>query len=83
MSLQVDVVSPEKILWTGEATMVKCRTIDGDIEFLDGHAPFLGLLGTGEFEVLAQNGERTSFAIDGGFVEVNNNSVILLVESTN
>lgn len=83
MTLKVDVVSPEKILWTGDATMVKCRTIEGDIEFLTGHSPFLGLLGTGEFEVLAQSGERTAFAIDGGFVEVNNDQVILLVESTN
>ena len=49
MSLQVQVVSPERILWTGDAAMVTARTVEGgDITFLTGHAPFVGALETGK-----------------------------------
>ena len=45
MALRVELVSPERILFTGDAEMVICRTIGGgDIAFLTGHAPFLGAL---------------------------------------
>jgi F-type H+-transporting ATPase subunit epsilon len=40
--LTVDVVSPERVLYTGEADMVVCRTSEGEIAFLPGHVPFLG-----------------------------------------
>ena len=43
MPMQVELVSPERILFSGEATMVVCRTTDGDVAFLTDHAPFLGL----------------------------------------
>ena len=47
--MQVELVSPERILFSGEADMVICRTVDGgDIAFLAGHAPFLGALTSGE-----------------------------------
>ena len=44
MTLQVELVSPERILYSGEADMVVCRTTDGDIAFLTDHAPFVGAL---------------------------------------
>ena len=49
MTLQVELVSPERILWTGEADMVIARTVGGgDIAFLSGHAPFVGALDIGK-----------------------------------
>ena len=46
--MQVELVSPERILWSGEAEMVITRTLGGgDIAFLPGHAPFVGALGIG------------------------------------
>ena len=45
MALEVQLVSPERILYTGEATMVVCRTVGGgDIAFLTGHTSFIGAL---------------------------------------
>ncbi|MCB1038197.1 MAG: hypothetical protein KDA94_01495, partial [Acidimicrobiales bacterium] len=39
MTMQVQVVSPERILWSGDAELVTCRTVEGgDITFLTGHA---------------------------------------------
>ena len=44
MTLQAEVVSPERILYSGEADMVVARTVAGEIAFLSNHAPFLGAL---------------------------------------
>lgn len=76
--MQVDLVSPERILWSGEADMVVCRTTDGDIAFLSNHAPFVGALGIGAVKIEEPGGQQTKFAVHGGFVEVSHNKVVLL-----
>ncbi|MGI8754908.1 MAG: ATP synthase F1 subunit epsilon [Acidimicrobiales bacterium] len=79
MSLQVQVVSPERILWSGDAESVTCRTVDGgDIAFLNGHAPFVGALEIGLVTIRPDEGEDLVLAVHGGFVEVSNNEVSLL-----
>ena len=78
MALQVEVVSPERILYSGEAEMVICRTEGGDIAFLTGHAPFVGALGIGEVRVQQVDGEEVRAAVHGGFVEVRDNRVVIL-----
>ena len=79
MAFQVEIVSPERILWSGEADMVICRAAGGDIAFLTGHAPFVGSLGVGEVRVRpAGGGQEVVAAVDGGFVEVKDNRCIVL-----
>jgi F-type H+-transporting ATPase subunit epsilon len=78
MTLQVELVSPERILWSGEADMVIARTIDGEIAFLTGHAPFIGALGIGRVQINTPTGEVVRAAVHGGFVEVSNNKVTIL-----
>ena len=78
MTMQVDLVSPERILWSGEADMVVCRTMDGDVAFLSNHAPFIGALDIGMVKIEEPGGRQTRFAVHGGFVEVSNNKVTLL-----
>ena len=81
MTLQVQVVSPERILWTGEAEFVTCRTVEGgDISFLSGHAPFVGALETGKVTIRPAEGADTEFAVHGGFVELSNDRVSLLTD---
>ena len=72
MPMQVELVSPERILWSGQAEMVIARTVGGgDIAFLPGHAPFVGALGTGILTVRpAGGGVDEKVAVHGGFVEV-------------
>jgi len=72
MAMQVELVSPERILWSGEAEMVIARTLGGgDIAFLPGHAPFVGALGTGIVTIRpAGGGADEKVACHGGFVEV-------------
>ena len=81
MTMQVQVVSPERILWTGDAELVTCRTVEGgDITFLTQHAPFVGALETGQVTIRPETGDDTHFAVHGGFVEVSNDQVSLLTD---
>jgi F-type H+-transporting ATPase subunit epsilon len=79
MALQVQLVSPEQVLFEGEADMVVVRTLqEGDGAFLTGHAPFLGALATWPIELVLSDGTRRVFAVHGGFVEVSNDRVTIL-----
>jgi F-type H+-transporting ATPase subunit epsilon len=78
MALDVALVSPERILFTGEADMVICRTTDGEIAFLTGHAPLVGALGIGTVRIKLSDGEEIKAAVHGGFVEVRDNRVSIL-----
>lgn len=78
MSLHVELVSPERILYSGEADMVIARTAGGDIAFLTGHAPFVGTLGIGKVVVRESTGTSVIAAVHGGFVEVKDNRVVVL-----
>ena len=78
--MEVQLVSPEQVLYVGEADMVIARTLGGgEIAFLTGHAPFLGALDDSPVRlVLADGGQQERFAVHGGFVEVANDRVIML-----
>lgn len=78
MALNVELVSPERILWSGDADMVVARTSEGDIAFLTGHAPFLGTLGIGAVTIEETGGRQTKIAVHGGFIEVSQNKVTIL-----
>jgi F-type H+-transporting ATPase subunit epsilon len=79
MTLEVQVVSPERILWSGEAERVITRVVDGgDIAFLTGHTTYLGQLGSGVTEIATVDGEVVKVAVHGGFVEVSHDRVSLL-----
>lgn len=81
MTMQVQVVSPERILWSGDADLVTARTVEGgDITFLTGHAPFVGALQTGKVTVRPADGSDTYFAVHGGFVEVSHDNISLLTD---
>ena len=76
--MQVELVSPERILFSGEATMVVCRTLDGEIAFMSNHAPLIGLLGIGPVRIYQGDQLIERAAVHGGFVEVSNDKVTIL-----
>lgn len=78
MTLEVALVSPERILYTGDADMVVARTPEGEIAFLSGHAPFVGTLEIGAVRVILPDGAQVKAAVHGGFVEVRDNKVSVL-----
>jgi F-type H+-transporting ATPase subunit epsilon len=79
VALQVQLVSPEQVLYEGAAEMVSVRTAEeGDIAFLTGHTAFLGALATWPVELVLDGGAREVFAVHAGFVEVSNDKVTIL-----
>ena len=82
MVLKVEVVTPEKRIFSGEATMVQARTLSGDLGILPGHISLLGVLVDGEVVVKESNGQSTTFQIHGGFLSVNKDRVSILGESS-
>jgi len=78
VALQVELVSPERILYSGEADMVIARTVGGgDIAFLPGHAPFVGALEIATVTIRSGGGDEL-VAVHGGFVEVSGDTVTIL-----
>jgi F-type H+-transporting ATPase subunit epsilon len=77
--VDVQLVSPEQILYQGVGKMVVVRTLGGgDIAFEDNHAAFLGALDDWPARVKFEDGSQAWFAVHGGFVEVSKNQVIIL-----
>ncbi len=82
VTLHVELVSPEQVLYSGDASMVVARTAGGgDIAFLTGHAPFLGVLEPGVVRVIEDEGAELRVAVFGGFVEVNHDRVSILSDA--
>lgn len=77
--LNVQVVSPESVSYTGEASMVVARTIEGgDIAFQPGHIPFIGILQVWSVDVVKEDGSRDTFAVHRGFVQVSDTDITIL-----
>jgi F-type H+-transporting ATPase subunit epsilon len=69
-TLEVHVVTPEREVWTGEASMIVARALDGDVGILPGHTPLVAVLRVGPLFIESVDSGRLSAAIDGGFVHV-------------
>jgi F-type H+-transporting ATPase subunit epsilon len=73
---QVDIVSPEKVLFSGEANMVITRTLGGgEIAFQAGHAPFVGALVENHTRIFLTDGTVQDVAVHRGFVEVSSGEI--------
>jgi F-type H+-transporting ATPase subunit epsilon len=78
VTLHVELVSPERILYSGEADMVIARTIGGgELAFLTGHSLFVGALDIATVTIRSSSGDEVA-AVHGGFVEVSNDRVTIL-----
>ncbi len=80
MSLRIELVSPEKIVYEGDAELVIARTSDGEIGFQPGHVPFVGNLVSSVVRVALSDGGVQRIAVHSGFVEVSDNHVALLCD---
>ena len=79
-TMQVDVVSAEEQLFSGEASEVYARSVDGEIGILPGHQPVLLMLEEAPVRVKTSGGAEESFDIAGGFLEFRNNRLIVIGE---
>jgi len=80
-TVHVELVSVERLLWSGDATMVIARTTEGELGVLPGHAPLLGELAPGGIvRIQEEGGEELVFAVHGGFLSVTEEGVSVLAE---
>ncbi len=80
-SFQLEIITPEKIVLQDQASSLSAPGSHGGFQVLYNHAPLLSKLEIGELKVKDRNGNDTSFAVSGGFVEVRDNRVVVLVET--
>ena len=78
MTLRVELVSPERVVYEGEAELVIARTTAGEIGFQPGHVPFVGNLVSSVIRIALSDGGVQRIAVHSGFVEVSDNHVALL-----
>ena len=81
-TMRVEVVSPERVLFSGEGVQVITRTIDGgEIAFQPGHAAFLGALTENHTRIYLADGSIQNLAVHLGFVEVGADHVTILSDA--
>lgn len=78
--MQVELVAADRLVWSGEASMVIARTTEGDVGILPNHAPMLSLMVDGIVDVTTADNETWIAAVDAGFLSVANNRISILSE---
>lgn len=77
--MQVEIITPDATVFSGQAEALVVPGTDGLLGILNSHAPLISSLKEGEVKV-TQNGQDQLFNINGGVVEVQNNTVMVLAE---
>jgi F-type H+-transporting ATPase subunit epsilon len=81
MPLHFELVSPAKLLFSGEVASVQLPGTDGDMTILPGHAPVLSTLRPGVVVIEKDSGPAEKMYVRGGFAEVNAQGLTLLAET--
>lgn len=79
-NLQVELVAADRLVWSGEASMVLARTIEGDVGVMRGHEPMLSLLVDGVVDIQSVEGETWIAAVSSGFLSVAYDRVSILAD---
>jgi F-type H+-transporting ATPase subunit epsilon len=80
MPLLLEIVTPERQVFSEEVDSVVCPGIEGELGVLPHHAPLLTTLGVGELRI-RRGGEEEFFAIAGGFLQVRPDKVVVMAET--
>ena len=80
MPIQLEIVTPERLVYEDEVDSVNVPGIEGELGILPHHAPLLSILGFGELRI-RKGGAEESFAIVGGFVQVRPDKVVVMAET--
>ena len=78
--MHLEIITPDRKVFAGEATAVTLPGTEGQFQVLDRHAPLVSTLGRGDV-VVDLAGNKQTFLIDGGVVEVLRNKVLVLAEA--
>ncbi len=78
--MTIEIITPEKTVFTGKVDLVQLPGIDGSFEILNNHAPLISVLQTGKIKVMDSDKKLQYFEVNGGVVEVTKNKVLILAE---
>ncbi|MFT4157143.1 MAG: F0F1 ATP synthase subunit epsilon [Microbacterium sp.] len=76
--LQVRLVSAEAEVWTGTASLVVAKTVEGEIGFMTGHEPVLAILAEGEVRITKEDGTKVLANAQDGFVSMDGNDLTIV-----
>lgn len=78
MALNVSLVSADAEIWTGEATLVVAKTVEGEIGFMTGHEPVLAILAEGQVRITQADGTKVLANAQDGFVSMDGNDLTIV-----
>ena len=78
--MTLEIITPEKKLFSGEVNSVKFPGTNGEFEILNNHAPIISTLSNGEIRVMTHDKDTKKFNINGGVIEMQNNNIIVLAD---
>ena len=78
--MQIDILTPEKKLFSGEIKSVKLPGTNGQFEILNHHAPIISTLSPGKIYLVQTDQNKQTFEINGGVIEMQKNNIIVLAE---
>ena len=78
--MNIEIITPDKTLFEGTATLVQLPGIDGSFEILNNHAPLISVLGKGKIKIENEDKKPEYFEVNGGVIEVLKNKILILAE---
>lgn len=78
--MQVEIITPDAVLYNGEAKMVQLPGTDGSFAILENHAPIIATLGSGKIKVEDNSGQVLFIEINSGVLELSDNKANILAE---
>jgi F-type H+-transporting ATPase subunit epsilon len=78
MALNVSLVSADAEVWTGEASLVVAKTVEGEIGFMTGHEPVLAILAEGQVRITQTDGTKVLANAQDGFLSMEGNVLTIV-----
>ena len=80
-TFSLDVITPEKIIYSKEVTAIVTHGTDGYLGILPQHAPLITTLEPGPLDITESDEEKVTFSLGEGFMEVRENKVVILTDT--
>ncbi len=80
-AFQLEIITPSRVVFKDQATSLSAPGVQGGFQVLHNHAPLLAAIEIGEIKVRDKDGKDILYATSGGFVEVNDNKVVVLADT--
>lgn len=80
--MNLQIITPDKTVFKGEVKLVQVPGSKGSFQILRNHAPIISTLDPGDVKIIDEEDKTSFISISGGVIEVKNNKIIILAEST-